>query len=181
MIDTTTVAREHPMKMRTMIIICLLLPLIAFAQDEPGPCAAGEHRQFDFWLGRWTAYSKDGRKQGTNHLHKIMDGCGMQENWVGASGDFEGTSYNFYMPEKGKWHQTWVDNSGGRLLLEGGFNDGRMRLRGSRPGKDGTRVIDRITWTPLPDGRVRQHWQASGDGGKTWSEVFDGYYQRDPE
>ncbi len=171
------------MKIRTILLICVLLPAYGLAEDEapPKPCTAEEHQQFAFWLGKWTAYSEDGQKQGTNHLHEIMDGCGMQENWVGASGAFKGTSYNFYMPRKGRWHQTWVDNSGGRLLLEGGFSEGKMQLQGARPTQDGKEVIDRITWTPLPDGRVRQHWQASTDDGETWSDVFDGYYQRDSE
>jgi hypothetical protein len=38
--------------------------------------------------------------------------------------------------------------------------------------------VQRITWTPLPDGRVRQHWESTTDGGRTWSTVFDGYYTR---
>jgi len=33
-------------------------------------------------------------------------------------------------------------------------------------------------WMPLQDGRVRQHWEATTDGGKTWTTVFDGYYSR---
>ena len=41
--------------------------------------------------------------------------------------------------------------------------------------------VQRITWTPLDDGRVRQHWEATTDGGKAWSTVFDGYYARRPE
>ena len=40
-------------------------------------------------------------------------------------------------------------------------------------------VIDRITWTPMQDGRVRQHWQASSDDGETWAYVYDGSTQRD--
>lgn len=37
---------------------------------------------------------------------------------------------------------------------------------------------DQITWTPLGDGRIRQHWQVSNDEGKTFSTAFDGYYER---
>jgi hypothetical protein len=36
----------------------------------------------------------------------------------------------------------------------------------------------RITWTPLPEGRVRQFWENSRDEGKTWSVAFDGTYVR---
>ena len=149
-------------------------------ETPPKPCSGAGHQQFNFWLGKWTAYSLDGVKQGTNHLHKIVGGCGVQENWQGVGG-FKGTSYNFYMPRKEQWHQTWVDNSGGRLLLNGGFSEGRMQLQGSRPTAKGGTIIDRITWTPLEDGRVRQHWQTSTDEGETWNEAFDGYYKKDAQ
>ncbi|MCZ6502614.1 MAG: hypothetical protein O6945_08875 [Gammaproteobacteria bacterium] len=141
------------------------------------PCSADEYRQFDFWLGHWTSYTKDGKKQGTNRLEKLMGGCVIQENWVGSTGQFKGTSFNFYDPVKKQWHQTWIDNSGATLLMDGGLVDGSMQLSGERKSRKGESVIDRITWTPLDDGRVRQHWQASSDKGATWAEVFDGYYR----
>lgn len=160
--------------------IGLLIPVLltaSLATAEPGPCASGKHRQFDFWLGQWTAYSVEGKKLGTNHLHKIMGGCGMQENWQSASGG-RGTSYNFYVPARDVWHQTWIDAGGGSLLLEGHFDNGSMRLEGTRTNSEGTEMLDRITWTPLEDGRVRQHWQVSTDGGETWQKTFEGYYEK---
>jgi hypothetical protein len=39
-------------------------------------------------------------------------------------------------------------------------------------------VVDRITWIPLEDGRVRQVWEASRDYGNTWQVLFDGTYAR---
>ena len=83
------------------------------------------------------------------------------------------------MPRKKVWHQTWVDNGGGRLLLEGRFEDGAMRLRGGRKNAEGGNVIDQITRTLLEDGRDRQYWQASKDEGVACSDVFDGYYKKD--
>lgn len=56
-----------------------------------------------------------------------------------------------------------------------------MRLEGKRKDQEGRKVLDRITWTPQEDGRVRQHWQMTNDGGKTWQVLFDGYYTRNPE
>lgn len=157
-------------------------PAVEPALSEPATpqnCSARQYHQFDFWLGRWTAYSADGKKQGTNHLHRVIGNCGLQENWVGANGQYKGTSYNVYVASKNIWHQTWVDNQGGTLFLEGTLTDGKMRLSGVRKNQKGADVIDRITWTPLADGRVRQHWQSSEDQGATWSDVFDGYYVRD--
>lgn len=116
---------------------------------------------------------------GTNHLRSMMGGCIMQENWQSGSGPYQGTSYNFYSSTTGKWHQTWIDNSGGHLFLEGEFKRGAMRLQGKRKDQEGNTALDRITWTPMEDGRVRQHWQMTIDGGKSWQVLFDGYYQKD--
>ena len=52
-----------------------------------------------------------------------------------------------------------------------------MVLRGVSLAQDGSEVQNRITWTPNPDGSVRQLWEASQDGGATWSMLFDGLYQ----
>ena len=75
------------------------------------------------------------------------------------------------------WRQCWVDAKGGSLNLLGGLEGASMVLRGTTEGPRG-RVLERITWTPLPDGRVRQLWEQSPDGGATWTVSFDGYYTR---
>ena len=65
-------------------------------------------------------------------------------------------------------------------MLEGEFRNGAMVLQGGpRTGRDGKQQIDRITWTPLPGGKVRQHWEVSADAGAHWTTAFDGLYTRD--
>ncbi|MGZ7008140.1 MAG: hypothetical protein ACXVLX_21290, partial [Ilumatobacteraceae bacterium] len=60
------------------------------------------------------------------------------------------------------------------LDLYGNVIDGAMVMSGVvESGR-----LERITWTPDPDGSVRQHWQQSVDGGATWATVFDGAYRR---
>ncbi|HTA39242.1 MAG TPA: hypothetical protein VK760_09210 [Candidatus Acidoferrales bacterium] len=139
-------------------------------------CGAPERHEFDFWIGNWRVTDASGAFQGTNEVTRVYDGCALQEHWKG-SGDDVGSSFNTYVPGRKQWHQTWVDNSGLTLILYGGLQGTSMVLEGPRITKAGT-VIDRITWTPLPDGRVRQHWQQSGPGSKPWQDVFDGYYAR---
>ena len=39
------------------------------------------------------------------------------------------------------------------------------------------KTLNRITWTPLPAGQVRQLWETSSDG-KSWTVAFDGLYTR---
>ena len=62
------------------------------------------------------------------------------------------------------------------LLLKGGLRDGRMVLQGEPvPNSKGDSTVQRITWTPEENG-LRQLWESSADGGKTWKSVFDGKY-----
>lgn len=167
------------MQLRLIVVMLLIFGSYPLpASEPPDPCSSPEYRQFDFWLGEWTAFSEEGEKQGTNHLRQVMGQCAIQENWESARGPYRGTSYNFYNSRTGKWHQTWIDNRGGHLFLDGGMRGKSMQLSGERTTAEGEKRIDRITWTPLEDGRVRQHWQASTDGGKTWEDVFDGYYEK---
>jgi len=103
----------------------------------------------------------------------------MSESWTGAGG-FSGSSLNVYNADRKKWHQTWADSGGGLLTLEGGLTDGKMVLTGEAvdAAKPGAVTLNRITWQPLPDGRVRQLWEASVDKGKTWKTAFDGLYTK---
>ena len=133
--------------------------------------------QFDFWLGDWKATSKDGKVLGYNLIQPIMDKCGFQENWKSVDGKFRGTSFNFYDVTNEQWHQTWMDNTGGNLQLNGSLKDGSMVLTGKTRNKQEW-LLNRITWTPLADGRVRQYWEISKDEGKSWGDAFDGYYER---
>ena len=36
------------------------------------------------------------------------------------------------------------------------------------------------TWYDNADGTVRQHWEQSKDGGKSWTTAFDGLYKKKP-
>lgn len=142
---------------------------------SPPACRTPEHRQFDFWLGDWNVVGPQGRQVGTNTITSVLDGCALHESWVGGGG-MSGNSYNIYFEAEKRWHQTWVDNSGTLLELNGGLQDGKMVLAGEGPGAKGGRVKHRITWSKLDQGRVRQLWESSTDGGGTWTVAFDGTY-----
>ena len=64
--------------------------------------------------------------------------------------------------------------------VAGGLVGGKMILRGEVPvrGDPGNKVLHQITWEKRADGRVRQIWQSSPDGGSSWKVVFDGTYVR---
>jgi hypothetical protein len=151
------------------VLVALLAPIAAQAQGPGRRCDAPEYRQFDFWLGDWEVRDGQGKLQGHNRITREYDGCVVQEHWT-ATGQ-TGSSFNIYDARSKKWHQTWVDSGGTLLLLDGGLDGNAMLL--TSPG--GTQ---RIRFTPLPDGRVRQLWETTDDGGKSWKVKFDGYYAK---
>ena len=141
-------------------------------------CTAAEHRQFDFWIGSWTV-TQGGKPAGHNRIESVLDGCALLESWSGTSGT-NGHSLSFYDQATGKWHQTWVDSDGGVLNLNGSLVDGVMTLeethRDPATGKD---VRDRIRWSQVSDGVVRQVWDRASLPGGAWEPVFDGRYERE--
>jgi hypothetical protein len=167
--------------MRTLRPLLILAALIPFtpsqaAPVQPAPCSAPEYRQFDFWLGDWDVVNPAGKPAGHNHITSEYGGCVLQEHWTGAGGSV-GSSFNIYDPVRKLWHQTWVDNGGMLLEIEGGMQGGSMVMSGEQPQADGKKLLHRITWTPN-HGKVRQFWETSNDGGKTWAVSFNGTYSR---
>lgn len=140
-------------------------------------CEAPAYRAFDFWLGDWQVRTPDGKLAGTNRITREYDGCVLHEHYATARG-YSGESLNTYDAARKVWHQTWVDNTGTLLVLEGGLRDGEMVLEGQTHASDGQVTRHRITWTPRPDGSVRQHWQ-SADAAGHWTTAFDGLYTRE--
>ena len=147
------------------------------AEESPKPgCSDIPSRQFDFWIGHWRV-TEHGKLAGDNRVERILDGCALLENWTGAQGG-AGKSLNFFDRDDGLWHQTWIDRSGGALFLSGKFENGAMRMEGERAasGKEPA-IRHRITWTPLPGGKVRQLWESTPAGKNLWSTQFDGLYE----
>lgn len=140
-------------------------------------CSAPPYRQFDFWLGEWDIVGADGKKTGDDKVVPILGGCALQETWTGTKSG-QGMSVSAYDPATRRWHQMLVDDSGAVLKLEGEFADGKMVLIGRRPSQKekGVTIIHRIAWTPTPDHRVQQHWEASTNEGRTWRPVSDSTY-----
>jgi hypothetical protein len=140
------------------------------------PCDSPPHRAFDFWLGEWQVRTPDGKLAGTNRIEREYDGCVLHERYTTGRA-YSGESLNTYDSARRVWHQTWVDTSNTLLVLEGGIRDGNMVLEGQTTGADGQLTRHRITWTPNPDGSVRQFWESADAKGR-WTVTFDGHYTR---
>jgi hypothetical protein len=167
------------------------LPLRADARfqaivEKLTPCSGPQYREFDFWLGDWEVRDAAGQVVGHNRISKRNGGCVVFEEWESASGG-TGNSFNLYDQQTRQWHQFWVDATGINWLssdaqgnpatLRGGLRDGAMVLI-AHPDTLPAIGLTRATWRPLPDGRVRQTFETSRDGGKTWTVSFDGFYQK---
>ncbi|MFO1280885.1 MAG: hypothetical protein U1F51_00210 [Burkholderiales bacterium] len=168
--------RTDPRAALRSAVAALLVSGMIGATAQAAPCEAPEHRQFDFWLGEWNVHTPDGKLAGVNRIEREYDGCVLHERYDTGRG-YRGESLNGYDAGRKLWHQTWMDNQGTVLLLEGRSRNGGMALEGKTVEAGGRSTAHRITWTVLPDGAVRQHWE-SDEGGGEWKTVFDGRYTR---
>lgn len=153
--------------------------LVAAMSIRAYPCEHDEaFRAFDFWIGEWEVHGPAGRKAGSNTIERAERGCVLIENWTSASGG-TGMSINYLDKTTGKWVQVWNAEGGSQIHIRGGMTDDGMLLVGTlHDVASNTTSPFRGLWTPLPDGRVRQFFEQSGDGGKTWSTWFEGFYTR---
>ena len=162
--------------MRTQLVSVAALLLSASVHAVPPPCGAPEHRQFDFWVGEWQVRKPDGAVAGVNRITSEYGGCVIHERYDTGKG-YTGESLNVYDASRKVWHQTWVDNSGLLLTLEGRWDGKSMILEGQAPRQDGSMAKQRITWTPSADGGLRQLWETAGSDG-SWTVAFDGRYTK---
>ncbi len=152
------------------------------AAAPPNPCATEPaYKAFDFWLGRWRVESPDGVLQGHNEITREEGGCLLLERWRGAKGS-TGQSYNYYNPHTQRWRQVWV-SPGGIIDYSGGLTKaGAMRLTGEIVyHASGDRHEFRGTWTPLENGRVRQHFEQYDAEAERWNDWFVGIYHPETE
>jgi hypothetical protein len=57
-------------------------------------------------------------------------------------------------------------------------DDGMLMVGTLHNVASGATTPFRALWTLLPDGRVRQFFEQSSDGGETWATWFEGFYTR---
>jgi hypothetical protein len=119
-------------------------------------------------------------KNGTNDLagissvQLILGNCVVLENYTNKA--FQGKSFNTYNASLKKWQQFWVDNTGGSIVFNGELKDGVMNFTGEGTSPTGEKTLHKMSFTPMPEGRVRQVLEDSKDNGKTWTVSYDGVY-----
>lgn len=133
-------------------------------------CTDPTDRQFDFWLGRWD-FSAPSSLPGTNEITAEGRGCLLEEHFQDTSG-VRGRSTSLFSRLDGRWHQTYIDSVGGRLVLVGTFDGTRMVLNES--------ATHRFLWQQTSATVVRYWEERSSDNGVTWGVRFDSTYTRRP-
>ena len=153
--------------------------LVAKMSIQAYPCKhRDEFSEFDFWLGEWDVHTANGSFAGKNRIEKAQAGCVLIENWVSVTG-VPGMSMNYFDISSNEWVQVWSGAGGTQIVIRGGLGDEGLLLEGQiNYVANGTSAPFRGLWTPLPDGRVRQFFEQSNDGGETWVSWFEGFYTR---
>lgn len=157
-------------------VFLYLLPLLSASGLA---CEDENYRQFDFWIGKWEVSRPDGTVAGTNQITKSLNDCILHEHYQSVNG-YEGTSVNIFNKNTQQWHQTWVDNTGLLLQLDGGLVNQDMVMWGEGMDQSGRIVKHRISWSPNENGTVIQRWQVSHDQGMSWQMLFEGTYKKQP-
>src|SRR5262245_50095206 len=182
-----------------LIVVSLLAPATLCAQSAPAAapapkpfdCSAPQHRQFDFWIGEWdvvpnpdtipagTPPPAPGQKPASNVVVRAHDGCVLIENW--NAGAQTGQRFNIYDRASRRWHQTWVDNSGGLHEYWGALEGANMVFHGEVPLGPASRFAGRrtirLTFFPLGPDKVRQFSESLNMDG-TWTMNYDLIYTR---
>ena len=143
------------------------------------PCEHDEQfSKFDYWVGEWDVHVANGTLVGHNEITREQRSCVLIENWTNSSGG-RGMSINYVDKISGEWVQVWNAEGGSQINIRGGLTEEGMLLVGTlHDVANGQTAPFRGLWTLLEDGRVRQFFEQSNDGGETWVAWFEGFYSR---
>jgi hypothetical protein len=139
-------------------------------------CSAPEDRAFDFWVGSWTVTAGAAQQTvATSDITLESGGCAVFEHYVPLGNAPVGRSVTFRSAD-GQWHQTYMDDSGARLLISGSSPAPGVMSLDTTPGAS---TFERWLWTRNADGSVRQIARVTANGGATFAAPsWDGLYTR---
>ena len=165
--------------------ILLVLFLISYCLPAQRlPCSGPQFRQFDFWIGDWDVFGKNGQKAGDSKISLILDSCIILEEWISANVQqglrYAGKSFNTWNSASKEWQQTWVDNTGNTTAYtHGKFEDKKIIFNTDPfPFSKDTIAVRRLTFFDLGKDKVRQLGEITKDKGATWATEYDLEYRR---
>ena len=112
---------------------------------------------------------------GRNRVRKILGNKVVLEEFDGRPGaDLQGMSVSVFDESNDGWRQTWVDDHGGYLHLEGAFRDGEMTLFATR----GSEKL-RMRFFDIAADSFEWRWDRSLDDGASWETRWAISYERE--
>jgi hypothetical protein len=177
--------REMSMRRAVLLMCQPLLFLLAHtarpSDDHPPPekpqkprlCADPAYRQFDFWIGDWDVFEVEHPTVIVAHarVEMILNGCVLHEVYEGLDGH-KGESFSIYDVTRNAWHQSWVNDSGYLLTIEGHLQRKSMILEGVDHLPNYKLRQVRGEWRPDSQGAHEKAWRST-DAGATWVTWFD--------
>jgi len=159
----------------TLLILTSSLGLKAQSLDE---------HTFDFWLGKWDltwAGPNGAIEKGTNHIHTILDGKVIQENFEALTGSqkgFKGISISVYNPNSKAWRQTWMDNQSTNINLIGKADRDKKIFQTGEVEINGVKTTSRMAFYNITADSFVWDWEQSNDSGTSWNLVRRINYKR---
>lgn len=157
---------------QVLFLFFTFFTLFTQAQSEKN----GNPNEFDFWLGEWDLYWNDSLK-GTNTITKEHNGLVIHESFTDNKTGYKGESWSMYVAKDKKWKQTWVDNGGSYLALEGMYTKTGMVLF-SNQVKEGKKIRFRMRFLNIRENSFDWEWSSSTDVEKTWKVLWAIQYKR---
>ena len=149
------------------------------AEVQAGPPGAGctdpVYRQLVFKIGEFKVTGIGGEPAGESKVESVLGGCLLVEHWRGAISGY-GRAHMFFDKSDQLWRLVYVTDDGATMYLSGRFQGDTLILTGEND-MDSMVGLHRMSFSPLPDGANRQHWELSTDKGATWKVVHDGTYR----
>ena len=154
------------------------VPVSAAPASPPPGCNLPEYRQLDFWLGDWDTFdpANSTTSVARARIELIAAGCAVHELYEQTDG-LIGDSILSFDPVRKLWQQTWVTNYGSLMVVAGRFKDGALSLEGTTHLRNGTSLLQRITWK-TEGSAVRESSVVSKNGGRTWEPSFNVLFQK---
>ena len=163
---------------RKLLIAVAMLVATSAQGAENASCSAPEYKQFDFWVGNWEAFDRNGKLLGHTLIEKIEQGCVLQEWWRGHGAENgAGTSLSMYDRKHKLWRHVWASARGNFAPIDGGWQGDRMLMTGYFINDKGEREYHRTVWKPIPGG-VHHVWDTTTDGGVTWTVLHEAWLRR---
>ena len=185
---TKIIKKFTTMKKNIKIGLIILLASFAiknsFAQSEdkatnkrPVPLCStedGPYRDFDFVIGHWEMFDKDGTKLGEQVYVKREQGCLITEEWTTVTGG-TGLGMTFVDPKTGLWRQVY-QSSMGHIDYSGGIDEnGSMVLEGIIYPTDGSPTAPvRGIWTKQDDDTMKEEFLIFNSKTNTWRTFYYG-------